>query len=387
MAVIKYVVELSHEDKGVGYAAQKALHGAQRAGLPLIQQAKFIGSPTGSKTLLEVTVDESYLPEQISHFLENSARLPEGLYKIVSIKLLSAEEELKERLQGLEAQYRAVQSDAVALRDENTRLRAAIKPIGSPLEGILKYFDSLELTPQTLLEDSVDYDFARRVSAKQVPNTFPNYANHVLGRSFTEEQIATILKFDSQAATVELSGMEATYRTALEELGYMKRLVEGSADVPAMLREELIKLVKGRNHEATIRKYEGKKQELDETAELHQTLTRLRERYQRFAEHLELLEQAADEVPVLFNITETGAQIYLPFKTRVVRTAFIEDLARELGSYFGGAEITTLPADYVAFEIQAPNARVAPVLEDIPFTLKAAGFNRIMPYVFGRPIS
>lgn len=385
--VLKYIVEIEHGEKGIGFEAREALKSSQRAGVPLVQQAKFVGQPTGSLTRIEVTVDEGYNAEQIRHLLENSGRLPRGCYEIKSVTFLSEEEGLKEKLRELEGQYRAAQSDAVALREENARLRAAIRPIASPLEGMLKYFDSLDLTPQTLLEDSADYTFARRVSAREITNTFPNYANHVLGRSFTGEQMEAILKFDSQIAHAELSGMEAAYRTALEELAYMQRLTEGSVDIPPTLRDDFIKVIEGKNHKVAIRSYEGKKQEFDETAELHQTLTRLRERYQRFAEHLEILEEAADEIPAVFNMTGSEVQIYLPFKTRVVRTAFIEDLVRELGSYFGRAQITTLPADYVAFEIQAPNARIAPILEDIPFTLKAAGFNRIKPYVFGRPIS
>ena len=385
MTDIKYVVEITHSEKGIGFLAKDALQSAQRAGGgSLVKQARFAEPPTGSVTKIEVVVDEAYVPEHLSQILVNSGRLHKGHYEIKSISVVSDEATLRQRVEELEGQYRIAQRDTSSLREENTRLRAAVKPVGTPLEGIIKYFDTLDLKPQTFLEDAVDYDFGRLVSAKATPNTFANYVKQVLGTDLGEEQIKAVLGFDPQSANAEFAGLETLYRTALEELVYMQRLEEGSVDMPLTLREDTIKIIKGKTHEAIIKNYEARRQELDKNAELHQILTRLQEKYQKFAEHLELLEVAADEIPVAFNMTGSGVQIYFPFKTRAVRTGFIEDLGREISSYFGGAKLKTLPYDYVAFEVAVSNVRIAPVVEDMPFTLKASGFNRIIPYVLGR---
>ncbi len=389
MTDLKYVVSLSHRSKGIAFSAREALRNAVKQGTSPIRQAVFSGEPTGASSRLEVTIDDELLCRAITTAIDTSGRMPHDKksYTVNSI-VLQEEANAPEDKKDFQPEYVAIRQQVDLLLEENAQLRQDLMErkveVQTPLDGLLAYFESTKYSPEVLLDDSADLDFARRVFGKKMKNTFSNYITHILGESVTEEEVEQILAFTAESSD-ERTKSGAEYETAKTELAYLQTVKSGKVDMPGTVRESLITLLESRKLEDTIRVYEARIKEEQEVALKQEKFRDLKVKYNSFSEKMHLLAHAGGDVPVIFNYNESGLELYFPFRSTAAPAGFVDDLQREVGSCFGKAATKSLGRKFVVYQVSGSdlNEGVDRLVEDAPVTLRVAGFNRIIPYGLG----
>ncbi len=389
MADLKYVVTLSHRGKGIGFSAREALRNAAKQDKSSITRAVFCGEQTGTSTKLEVTIGDDLLRRTITGAIDVSGRMPtiKGLYTIESVLL---QEGANTPVEGnsIRDQYAASQQQVAELREENERLRQALaKPrdeVHTPLEGLLAYFESTTYSPEVLFDDSTDLDFARRVLGKEIGNQFSDYVNDTLCESLVEDEVDRILAYTPESSD-ERTKSDAKYDIARKELDFLQKLKSGKVDMPDTVRESTIALIEAKRHPDTIQAYKSRIQEQEELESKQETLRELKVKYDSFSEKIDLLTQAGEDVPVIFNFDDGGIDLYFPFQSVVTNPGFVDDLGKELGTYFGKSEIQSLEHKFVGYRVLGSDLTggVDRLVEEAPVTLTVAGFNRIIPYGLG----
>ncbi len=394
MTNLTYILTMSHKDRGIGFTAKTALQNAQKSPHSPIVQAKFSGTSSSSETIFEIEVEDSPLTAIIENAINSSGRMPavQGTYKIEKIELQVADSGSSRATKNLQRDLSSAQRQAGLLREENARLRQestlAAKnkvEITTPLQGLLAYFETTNYNPEVLLEERVDLDFAHRVLSGEIRNTFDNYINHVLGRELSVEDIQKILTYQ-EIESEESARLRAEYETAKTELEYLEKLKSGKTDIPETLRPAYIKFIEDKKHEKTVNEYDAKQQEQKKIIAEKAMLLKLKEKYGTFSDSINLLTDASSEVPVIFNMLKNTVEIYFPFNSRDVKSGFIDDLTKELKSYFDDAEVELLEGKQVAYKIvNGKNLAdaVDTLIEDTPVTLKVSGFSKIVPYRLG----
>ena len=390
----RYNVRITHKDKGVGFTVRDALRNSQKQPHSPIRQARFSGEPSGSETIIEVTVDDTPTREFIRKSIENSGRVPSipGIYSIESIELLEdgAQREGK-RVKELERELGTAQRETARLRDESSKLRQEAThnvKLESPVHGLLAYFDTRRYSPNTMFSDPAEIGFARSVVCEHRENTFEEYASHILGRRIAKEEIEVALTYNPEKPD-DMKALRSKYETARAETEFLSTLKEEISGIPASLREDYIRVIEQKNHAETINVYESKVKERQETEKLRGTLEELKTKYTAFSEGFSLLSQAGDEVEVIFAPRKGGElDVYFPFVARNVKAGFIDDLKKELHTYFGsnGTDVKPLENRFVAYTISGGKEisdKVGHMVEDVPFTLRIAGFNKLIPYRLG----
>jgi hypothetical protein len=170
----------------------------------------------------------------------------------------------------------------------------------------------------------------------------------------------------------------------LRKLEFLARLKEGQTETPPSLREEYIQVIESKGHEDTVRAYEARQREQEEAQRRKEAITQLKEKYRAFSEQFELITQDGERLPAIFNTADGSLDIHFPFTAKDINTGFVDALRSDLARHFEAAEIQTLPGNFLAYRLAMPEntaARVERIAEDAPFTLRAAGFNRIIPYI------
>lgn len=384
MADLKYKIKISHRDKGLGFNAKTALQNAQRQETSPIKQARFSGQPSSSNTNIEVTVDDVTLRDIITNTINSSGMMPKGgLYTIEGVEL---QEEDNSRMKDLQRESGALHRQLKTLREENAELRQSLTrnraEVNTPLEGLLAYFETTNYSPEVILEDSTDLDFAQRVFSGDIENNFVNYANHVLGESLSEEEVERVLAYEPD----EMPELHSRYETAMKELGFLEKLKSGKTEIPETLCATYIEVIEEKGHDETIREYESRVQEQKEVMLKQGKLKQLKGKYDSFSEQIDLLTQASGEVPVIFHLGENNVEVYFPFRVRDVKAGFIEDLRKEVETYFENATVGYLDSKFVAYRVNGGEGfteGVDHLVEDTPVTLRVAGFNTIVPYRLG----
>src|SRR3989338_7099912 len=98
---------------------------------------------------------------------------------------------------------------------------------------------------------------------------------------------------------------------------FLAKLKEGSQEIPESLRGDYIKLIEAKGHDETIKEYEGKVKERQETGKLKDTIEKLKERHSAFSENFGLISQAGNEVEVIFAARNGDKlDVYFPFVAR-----------------------------------------------------------------------
>jgi len=395
MADLKYIVRITHKEKGIGFVTRDALRNSQKQPHSLIKKAAFAEESSTERTVLEVTVDDGHIGNFIRNTIEKSGRMPsgQGNYSIDSIEFVE-ESISRERVKELEKNLGSTQRQLGALRDENGKLKheAGSKKIeiGSPVEGLLAYFETKKYLPELIFEDPAEIGFARRVVCEHTGDTFEEYANHMLGRRVAQEDIEAALSYKSEEPE-ELKGLKTKYDIAKSEMHFLAKLKEGSQEIPESLRGDYIKLIEAKGHDETIKEYEGKVKERQETGKLKDTIEKLKERHSAFSENFGLISQAGNEVEVIFAARNGDKlDVYFPFVARNMKAGFIEDLKKELQAYFEQGSIVEarqLENKFVAYSLTGINditGKISHVMDDVPFTLRIAGFNKVVPYRIGK---
>ncbi len=389
MADLKYVVRLAHDGRGIAFSAREALRNAAKQSISPIRQVVFSGEPTGASSRLEVTIDDSLLCRTITNAIDISGRMPHdpGSYTIESVVLQT--KDIPTVGKDIQKDYAAAQREVVVLRDENARLRQDLtRPrveVHTPLDGLLAYFESTKYSPEVLLEDSADLDFARRVFGKEMNNTLSDYITHILGESVTEDEVERILT-STLDSSEEMEKLRSQYDIARKELDFFAKLKSGEAMVPESLLPSLISTIEAKNHPVTINAYESRVKEQEELNSKQDTFRQLKQKYDSFSEKIDLLNHAGGDIPVIFNFNEDGVDLYFPFQSRIVTTGFVGDLREEVKAYFGTSTIKPLDHKFVAYRVtDGPSLKenIDRLIEDTPVTLRVAGFNRIAPYRLG----
>lgn len=391
MTDLTYIVEIDHKEKGIGFTAKTALKNAQKQKTSPITNVRFSKQPTGSHTTLEVTIKDTPLTDIITSVIESSGRMPttNGSYSIKSIELQKKEDNLQEKMKSLQRKQGSFQRQLTTLREENAQLRKSLTQqhveVDTPLEGLLAYFSTTDYSPEVVLDNPADIDFAQRVLSGDTTNLFVNYANHVLGECLTQEEVDTILNYKAKDST-ELSALHLRYEIAKKELDFLKKLKSGDTEIPETLRAEYIKVIEEKGHDETVRAYESTVQEQEEAQLRQKNLRQLKENYDSFSEQVTLLTQVKQEVPVIINHMKSSVEIYFPFVVRDVKAGFIGDLKKEIETYFEGATIEQIDNTFVAYRIHTNDdsaEEVDHLVEETPVTLQVAGFNKIVPYRLG----
>ncbi len=388
MADLKYVVDLSYRSKGIAFSAREALRNALKQDTSPITKAVFLGEPTGSSAQLEVTIDDSLFCRTITNAIDTSGRMPHdpGLYTIERV-VLQTEGNPKVG-KDIQKGYAAAQREVVVLRDENARLRQDLtRPrveVHTPLDGLLAYFESTKYSPEVLLEDSADLDFARRVFGKEMNNTFSNYVTLILGESVTEEEVQRILAFTVDSSD-ERTKFHGEYVIAKAELDYLHEVKSGKVDMPETVRQSCISFIEAKRLDDTVKAYESRVKAQEEVVLKQEIFRDLKVKYHSFSEKMDLLTQAGGDVPVIFKFNEEGLELYFPFQSKVVAGGFVDDLQKDVEACFGKAATKYLDHKFVVYQVLGSdlNEGVNRLVEDAPITLRVAGFNRIIPYGLG----
>ncbi|MBS3134222.1 hypothetical protein J4214_03245, partial [Candidatus Woesearchaeota archaeon] len=220
MTDLTYVVRIYHKEKGLGFSAKAALQNAQKREHSVVKQAKFLGQPTGSKTEIEVIIDDSPMHKMIIGIIDTSGQMTrkDGFYSIDDITLVIKE---REHIKDLQQQCSSLEQQLSLVREENTGLHYEIDTnrmeVNTALKGLLAYFKTTGYVPETLLEDEVDLGFARIMFNTKTENKFVNYVNYILNTNLSEGDIEGIFAYEIKSEN-EMDELRLKYETAKAEL-------------------------------------------------------------------------------------------------------------------------------------------------------------------------
>lgn len=383
---LKYLVTIGHRERGTGFVAKDALQNAQKQESSPIIKARFSRSGSNSRSFFEVTMDDAPLQEVISQALQSHGRLLEGSYTIEGIELVEEENPLKSEVKSLRKQNGSLQRRIGSLREESSGLKKELEEsraeITTPLEGLLAYFKTQNYAPSTVFEDSGELDFALSLLNGDVENTLVNYVNHMSSYNFTEERIEEVLNYQPMEEA-KFSELKTKYEKAKEHSDYFEKMQKDKA--PKEVLNAVRKVMETNNYNTTIQEYESYIKTDEDTKPLQKRLKSLKGKYQSFSENIALLNEAGEEIPTIFQEKENCLEIYFPFNTGRTSKEFIETLAEEIKTYFSSkAKVTNIDeSHFVAYRIENEIGLYndpSDIINDVPVTLKTAGFNKILPY-------
>ncbi len=394
--VITYRVTLTHNDKGVAFNAREALKRSTVPPSGLVVQARFQEEPSSSRSTIIVSLrddrNEAYLREVIerSHLVHPGAKLRiESIHPLVEEEGRTIREGgLQAKLTALEERYQQANTDLNHVRDENARLKRRLDIAGkvsSPLEGLLGYFDQLQLDVSKVVDDDFDLRYLRKVFSGEVEDTFDNYINFGREIPLTREEIQEVEQFDYTTALQELQELVEKVQEAQEQLEYVQGLEEGKIPIPPVVKKAVIQSIRALEPDKTVARYQELKGSTEQKKERRQMLSKQRDRYKSLSDHRGLLEAASGEIPVILNYTGDTIEIYFPFQSKKVKPAFIRDLTEELqSSYaFTGKDVQIIDHKFLAYTIHNPGDLTERIMAAVPFPLRVAGFNRIVRYQLG----
>ncbi len=385
---LRYLVTITHKERGTGFVARDALQKAQKQKTSPIIRATFSGSSTNSRTDLEVLIDDSSVYEVIKNTLSSHGRLSEGSYTVESIELIQ-ENPLEEDVKRLRRENGTLQRRLNGLREDYSELRKELEDVKSeittPLDGLLAYFKTQSYAPSTIFDDSAELDFALSVLNNNIENTIENYVNHMLNSNYTEEKIEEILDYQPKEQT-ELKELKSKYDESKKHLDYLEEQKNNNA--PSAVLEVIEKLVEDRGDQQIVEEYESYLEADEKIKPLQGRLKSLKGKHQSFSEHIDLINEAGEEIPVIFQSIENGLEICLPFQAKKTSEGFVQNLAEEIKTYFSSqSEVTILDQNhFVGYRVENKiglNETPNDLINEIPVTLKTAGFNKILPYRLG----
>ncbi len=297
---------------------------------------------------------------------------------------------LVEQRSSLEKKYKGTISRLQLEKNElEERIRqAAIKSVNSPVEGLLLYFEKIHPTHSlsTMIEEQKDLHFAREVLKREKPNTFLEYHNYQRTELLTELQLEEILAFTPADISEEQEKLYTQAQEARQELDYLQKIEQGEVEVPASLKGSIIQQIRARNPEQLIAVYNDFSQKTNLKSQQRTEIGQEQEKYRAVAEQIELLQKASNEMPMIIYSLDAELKVYLPVAARGVKTGFLEDLGREMKERFG-EQAVLLDHKFIAYQLgnNTPEnkALLLATIEEVPFTLRAAGVNRIIPYRLG----
>ncbi len=378
MTNLEYLLNISTDDKGIGFSIKEALQNAARTGNTPIVQARFAEEATSSVSKIKVTVSDQGVIKQITDVIERSGRVPNNqnrtLYNIESVTLIGPYSENPDFIKTNEEsseQFHNLQQTINDLRAERDLLLERKVP-NSALDALLLYFGSIKCSAEIVLDHSTNLEFVKKVFCGELANSFTNYVNQVLNNSLKEEEINKALTYKPKDDKPAIQD----YETATKELEFLDQINSGKVSVPESLRTQIIETITAKNHQNTIEEHNKYLKEKLKLEELKSTLKQLKKKYDSFSATIDLLNQASSELPLIIQKIDLEVGLYFPFKVRDTKSGFITDLGTEVRNSFGSVE--TLNSDFVAFKV--PASGVDRLLAEVPITLRLVGYNKLLPY-------
>lgn len=393
MGPITYAIYLTHKERGVGFSAKQAFQAQLGQGHSPITAVR-LGEHTSDRSELFITLDGDANEETLTAILQKSGRLPrEGVWKIDGLELIIPQDHpslVKERT-ALEKRYTGTISRLQLEKNELQEriIQSAVKSVNSPLEGLLLYFEKIHPTYSlsVMIEEQKDLRFVREVLAGEKTNTFLDYHNFQHAEEpLTEPQLEEILAFTPDDISDEQEKLYIQAQEAQQELDYLQKIERAEIEVPASLKGSIIQQIRAREPERVIARYDDFSQKTNVKSQQRAEIVQEQERYRTVAEQIELLQQASTEMPMIIYSLDSGLRLYLPVATRGVKSGFLEDLGREMKERFG-EQVSPLDHKFIAYQLEnnTPEnmALLHSTIREVPFTLRAAGVNKITPYQIG----
>ncbi len=390
MTDLLYVIKLEHDEKGIAFAAKKALQGFVKQSTSDITLVR-LQDPTSkcSEIVVGIDPDNHYKPI-LEKILENSGRMPNAgnVWKINSIKRFE-DDSLQIRLSATEDDYKISLAYIENLRAENTALKkqnqdAVIRKEAKPIDILLNYFKIQNYNLAVIIEKDVDLEFAKKVMKNEVDNTFINYFNYVETKNLNESDFEKIKIFDEN--NKELESLEELAAIAKVEMDYLKELEENKIPMPETLKKDLIMTIKSKNHNEVINKYQKLLLTTENVTQLKHLVEKEKINYKSFNENMEILKEASSEIPFIIKYINEEIEIYIPLITKKISTLFKDDLFGEIKSYFIGNKIYQQEHEFIVYKINKDNNtkdKIQKLITEVPLTLRLTGFNKIAPYIIG----
>jgi hypothetical protein len=380
MAELVYIVKVEHKEKGIGYSVKDALQNAQRQDSSPIKEARIIGVPSSSHTNIRVTIDDVVATAVIEQAIRKSGRLPSNgkLYPGINIELQNENvtaQEIYHDLQKTNGHTPLTRENSVVPKIE----------INTPLEGLLGYFSNTRYAPQVLFDNENDIEFAKLLFDGKRENTFVDYVNHALNKNLTQKEINKILR-EEVLNEEEIAEITSKYEIARKEVEYVINM-KNNPEVPETLKEDIQRIVQQNGSIEIVRDYVHTMKEQSELIKLKNMLSEVKEKYQTFSDQVALLNEAGQEMPVIFSINSNSVDIYLPFRSQNINSDLVDEIAVELFSNFDGDSIHYLEGDFIGYKIRSsPSiaAGISKTIDNAPVALKLAGLKGIIPYVIGK---
>jgi len=390
MEQITYVIHLTHKERGVGFSAKQVFQGQiNQEHSPII--AVRLAEHTSDRSELYITLQGDANQELLENVLQRSGRMPRdtGTYKIESIELQISDDHpsLVQKVVAIEKKYTGsisrLQLEKNELQERLTQ--AAVKSVNSPLEGLLLYFEKIhpQYSLSTMIEEPKDLHFVREVLKGEKANTFLEYHNYQHTELLTEPQLEEILAFTPADISDEQEQLYTKAQEARQELDYLQKIERAEVDVPVSLKESIIQQIKARDPERIIAVYDDFSQKTNLKSQQRAEIMQELDKYKIVAEQIELLQKASIEMPMIIYSLDSDLKLYLPVAARGVKSGFLEDLGREMKGRFG-EQAALLEHKFIAYQLgsNTPENRdlLHSMIQEVPFTLRAAGVNKITPY-------
>lgn len=397
MGEITYKIVIEHKSRGIGFSAKEALKNFQKQDSSPIKKVTFAGRNTNQKSEFLVVLDDQTTIDYLTNCIEGSGRMPheKGAYQITDIELFEEEPdntELKNTKADLASKVKALDQ----LQRESKKLRAELaeaqrEEINQPLQGLLLYFENLDYKADNILDDSVDSGFLSRVLSGKLENKPVDYVNHVLGKELSGEEVQEALKYNLDR---EIPEADREYNEAKDELKFLESLKDGSSGVPESLVPTLINNIESKDHQKTISSYRALEEESEKKKELAAKVEGISKKFERFSEQISLLLEASEELPIIVYKQKNSLEIYFPFIRSSTKTGLINNLGNDLS--FNDIVVEQLEHKFVAYKGELSdesedtmpqslderlNFYISSIMEDVPFTLQAAGYNKVKPTI------
>lgn len=384
MATLQYRVTISHEDKGLGHLARRALRDHSKQEYSPVVSATFLGKPTGSKTVIEIAVSDASIHRDLPRIIKNG--IPQrSKFEIEEITLVGDREHLQ-RLEALEQEVNDMRAKLQSAQGDNALLEAMVgdaekrASVSSPVEGILSYFSTLTCGGQAVVGADEDRDFIRYVLHEGGENTFLSYVKLRVQQPLGINEISRVLSFNIAGAEKELARLQERYKEQVEE-ARRSRTYHVSVGNSGELRRGITTIT-----DPAVGKYRRKEDELQRMRRLQPYLETIKIRYDRITAALAILAQESGPLPVLFSRLEGPFRVYFPFLAKKSDVGFVQDLLAELKENFPSGHIEQEEhhfLTYRVYEAEDVGQGIERVIASPPFTLRLAGYNRIIPCLLG----
>jgi len=418
----KYKINITQEEKGLGYSAKKALAAQKGLAHSPIEDISLERSDASQSSMI-IEVKDSFLEKSVwdlvSNILSKSGQIPKnakfaidsitglggaapagGSSSDKSAKLYNEINILKSKLTAKENELTSAKNELI-LNQRRLEESQYASDIEDPVLGILSYFATKDFSFGSIIEKELDSAFAMRVLRDEIEDNLPAYIRHMDATDKSDKKINEILEMDINSLEQKKHKVGEEVDQLREEKVALERIVSGELDLPESFKTAIIKASEDKDYDAEIIDRQKIQTELDDVKKTKARYEKHKRNYSDLTEQIDLIKETSESMPLLFNKEENKLSIFLPIPARKSSQGLSDDLQESIGGVVKdntltarySSKVARIPHDrFVAFSVELDTEEdttevfrnmVDSISDNVPLPLKLAGYTNFIPYRIG----